>query len=314
MKYPVMKILFRGLLLCGVFTGAAASADESARTDGDSVRITWLSDCRAEASVKFFALELLADGTLLYEGFAGVRTIGTVTQELDRSASRKIRAAAVEFLSNQTQPSADSAMSADGFCVQVESYVGGAVAKSRSQPASLADLPELLRTVDRHAPSKRWLCPARKLPSADGFEMIKICAEEPAVTLTLGGRTACDLTQHMEVYSDGTVYSMIYVPSGSTVQNHAYHRVNPAEVERLVKTINSFEAVTLVMEQPRQNNVQYIRTKPDDIAQLRSRLAELAPIAWAPSSGSTECTEPAGPRSSITLRRDLDRAVNAPSG
>ena len=89
--------------------------------------------------------------------------------------------------------------------------------------------------------------------------------------------------------------------------------INPEDIDfgRMIDMINTFEAATMELEEfpPGKEMVYYFRTKPEDLQVIRARLTAVAPIVWTESSEAQGCGEFPGPRSQISLRRDLDIAI-----
>lgn len=299
-----------GLLgLSAVMPGAAHS---QALTDAsvpasDFMRVTWSSECESDSAKVFFFIDLTSQGELRYQGLADTKILGSKAEQIKSGSARRLRAAIRTFLKRSAAEKTDDVQDA-AFCLEVQAYEAGRLVDSGFERVSAAQPTALLRSIDQLASPKRWACPAR-LSIVRGMRSSRYCSERPAFTMTVAGKSACDLTRHVEVHVGGTVYVATYGPRLKDLRAHDYYEVGPKAVAALVDTINTFPSYKVEIEQPGPTSPAYFRARAENIETIKARLTELAGISWALLDEAEPCVVRQGPISEIALRRDLDRAA-----
>lgn len=117
----------------------------------------------------------------------------------------------------------------------------------------------------------------------------------------------CDLSRHVEVYMDGSVYIATRVPPAYRLIEHDFYQINSAAVAKLIDTINTFEVISMPAFEDDPTLI-YRRKRPEDIEELKNLLSELIGVKWTSLEGAASC-EPSGAISEVSLRSDLDRAM-----
>ena len=298
---PVGMLRTCMVLLSLVLALPASSGDLPTK---NFTRIAWLSNCDRQESVTYFYLDLLPEGLLRYEGVTDVKTLGSKEQQLDSKAARQVRAALRDILAGRVRAGRDDGGAT--FCVRVEVYKSGTVADSQSELIYPNQLPEALQKINQSAASRKWACPARLSSTKSGLKSTRYC-DQPAFMMAVVGRSSCDLIREVEVYLDGSVYIATRSPPRGRLTDHSYYELDPAAVERLVDTINTYEAVG---SRPFEDSEKliYRRSRPEDVEDLKRRLSELTGVKWTSLEGAASC-EPSGATAEVSLRRDLDRSV-----
>lgn len=295
--------------LSAVMPGAARS---QALTDvsvpaSDFMRVTWSSECQSDSAKVFFLIDLTSAGELRYHGLADTKILGSRTEQIKSRSARRLRTAIRTFLKRSVAEKSDDVQDS-AFCLEVHAYEAGRLVDSGFELVSAAQPTALLRSIDQLASPKRWACPAR-LSIVRGMRSSRYCDERPAFSMTVAGKSACDLTRHVEVHVGGTVYVATYGPRQKELRAHDYYDVGPKAVAAMVDTINTFPSYKIEIEQPGPSRPSYIRARAEDIERIKARLTELAGISWALLEGAEPCVVRQGPISEIFLRRDLDRAA-----
>lgn len=305
MKYAVGRL---NAFLCGAVLTAGIAASTPASSEDlpakNFTRIAWLSSCDSHEAVTYFYLDLLSEGLLRYQGVTDVKTPGSKEEQLDGKAARQLRSAVRDFLAGKVRAGKDDGGAT--FCIRVEAYKAGRVADSQSELIYANQPPEVLQKINQSAAPGKWACPARLSSTKSGSKSARYCGQ-PAFMMAVVGQSACDVIRHVEVYLDGSVYIATRSPPRGRLTDHSYYELDPATVERLVDTINTYEAVG---SRPFEDSekIIYRRSRPEDVEDLKRRLAELTGVKWTSLEGAASC-EPSGATAEVSLRRDLDRSV-----
>ncbi len=287
------------MLILGIVSATAAfSADLPAR---DFTRVAWLSTCEPDESVTYFFLDLLAEGLLRYEGVIDVKTLGPKEEQLQDQAEKQLRSALRDFLAGKAR--VDKQAPGPEFCVQVRVYKADRVVDARSATIYANQLPAVLQKINESASLPKWACPARLSSTGSGSSSARYCGW-PAFTFTVVGRSVCDLSRHVEVYLDGSVYIASYISRGDRLVDHSYYEIDRSVVADLVEMINTFE--TVFQPALEGGRPTFRRMRPEDIDVLKRRLSDVIEVSWTPPEVAA-CDEPSTATEEVSLRRDLDR-------
>jgi hypothetical protein len=287
----------------------AARGAESSRQSEGAVRLRWLPDCSPASHERpYFSIEVRDDGSVRYDGYDGTKVKGDRESQIDSASTRRLKSRALSFLRERgALEESEKQFEFGYFCLEVSELRGNEVAATHARRSDARRVRELLREVDKRIKPEKWACPpssaSRGRLDASGY-----CSEPPAFTLTLAGRTACDITQELFVYESGTVYSLAYRTYGRSDRTERYYEIDPGAVDDLVKTIRPFEraALEVIENAPGHTQKIYYRYQPADVQAIRDRLASLVDIEWLTTSNAADCDQHRGPASAIHLREDLD--------
>jgi hypothetical protein len=285
---------------------AGAAGNGSAE---DVVRFRWLPDCGAESRERFyFSIEVRDDGLVRYEGHDGPKVIGSREARIDAASARRLRAKALSFTEQGgTRKESEERSELGSFCLEVSLLRGQEVAATNARRSDTRAVRNLLRDMDRRVGLRKWVCPASRI-SRGRLDATDYCPQAPVFSMTLAGRTACDVSQDLFVYADGTVYSLAYRSHGRSDRADRYYEIAPSAVDELVKSIRPLEraAMEVIEDPPGRTQKIYYRYKPEDVQSIRNRLAALTDIEWLSTSDAADCEQYPGPSSAIHLREDLD--------
>lgn len=278
------------------------------RQSNGATRIRWLPDCGAGAEHPFFSIEVRDDGLVRYEGYDGAKVLGSRESQIGAASARRLKAKVVSFVrEHKALKDSQKQFEPRYFCLEASVLRGSEAAATYRQRSDVHRSRSLLREVRKRVGAEQWACPASST-SRGRLDASGYCSELPAVSLTLAGRTSCDLTQDLFVYEDGTVYSLVYRTHGRRDMTDRYYQMDPRAVDDLVASIRSLEraAMQVIDDPPGRTQTIYYRYKPEDVQAIKNRLESLAAIEWLNTSDGAGCEQFPGPTSMVYLRKDLD--------
>jgi len=292
-----------------------AHAEQSKQSDA-AVRIRWLPDCGPGSDRPYFSVEVRDDGLVCYEGQDGAKLIGMKESRIDAASARRLGAKVLSFARQRKVPKPSARQFEPGyFCLEASTLRGGEPVSTNARRSDARSSRALLQEVSKRIGPEKWACPASSI-SHGRLDASGYCTQAPAFTLTLGGRTACDVTQDLFVYDDGTVYSLAYRTHGRSDPRERYYEIAPGVVVDLVNSIRPFAraAMEITEDPPGRTQKIYYRDKPEDVDAIRARLASLVDMAWLTTDDAAGCEQFSGPKSAIHLREDLEPSPDHSGG
>jgi len=298
-------------IIAAAAAGCCSIAHAEPSKQPDAVRIRWLHDCGSASEQPYFSIEVHADGLVRYDGQNGTKVIGIRESRITAAAARRLRAQVLSFIGERKAlKDSEKEFNLEYFCLEAAVLRGDKAVAANARRSDARSSRALLQEIGKRIGPAQWTCPASHV-SGPALIVSGYCDEKPAaISLTLAGRTACDLSQELFVYEDGTLYSLAYRGHGRRDARDRYYQIDPRAVADLVETIRPLARgwLEIISDPPGSVSKVSYRYQPEDVQTIRNRLAALANIEWMATYDAADCEQFPGPSSAIHLREDLDVA------
>jgi hypothetical protein len=314
----MLSILALALFVFGCFAETHAEG-----LPKPAVTVKWLPALRFDSDEPYFAVNMFADGRIVFSGGAETRERDEREFQIGKDKANELMDF-VKKVMNQQKPMSGKYRPNDQLkqiTVEIAKHDSSNSEVVRVLSSSIKGQ-EIRDKLDTLIHVNALVCPARYMNwdrNRTGV-LLELCQQRPVIRYAFPDDNACQGAHHVDLFGDGTVHYRIdyqYVFRGEARFNASvdggYFTLSNLQLNQLVKTIKQFNLskqrqkdVLLSSLEPTEEYLSYyMAINPDDLKKFNKELTDMTGITWISLPKDIDACKSNGIRSHLEAEINL---------